>query len=388
VVTVLTAALSFTPLEAIKDPIITIEEGVIRNIASRRAAEIPAGARVVDFPGAVLAPGFIDIHIHGGAGYDVMQAETGAPEGFERLLAAHGVTSYLPTTVTAPIDQTLKSLEKLAKATEAAAIPGKSAGRAQPLGIHLEGPFISHAKRGVHPAENILPPSVQAFDRFWEAARGRIKMMTLAPELPGMEQLIGEARHREVRVSLGHSNADLRSARAAVEAGATHAAHTFNAMRSLQHRDPGILGVVLTDSRLTADIIADGVHVDPVVIELFLRAKGPEAAVLITDAISATGMPEGRYRLGSLEVEVQGTRCFSEGRLAGSVLTLDRAVRNIMKFANWGLRDAVRLATLNPARVLGVASRKGALLAGCDADIVVLSGSGEVVKTMVRGAGI
>ena len=158
-------------------------------------------------------------------------------------------------------------------------------------------------------------------------------------------------------------------------------------MRPLDHRDPGILGEVLTDSRLSAEIIADGIHVDPVIVQLFLKAKGPEAAVLITDATAATGMPDGRYHLGSLEVEVKDGRCMVGESLAGSVLTMDRAVRNVVQFAQWELQQAVRLATLNPARVAGV-KNGGSLQAGAPADLVVLSPSGEVRKTIVRGAGI
>ena len=190
-----------------------------------------------------------------------------------------------------------------------------------------------------------MTPSVAAFDRFWQAARGHIRVLTIAPELPGALEVIAQAAARGVCVSLGHSDADLNAARAGFAAGARHATHTFNAMRPLDHRDPGILGEVLTDARLSADIIADGIHLDPVIVQLFLKAKGPDAAVLITDATAATGMPDGRYRLGSLEVEVKDGRCMAGGKLAGSVLTMDRAVRNVMQFAQWDLQQAVRLAT-------------------------------------------
>jgi N-acetylglucosamine-6-phosphate deacetylase len=172
-----------------------------------------------------------------------------------------------------------------------------------------------------------------------------------------------------------------------VAAGARHATHTFNAMRPLDHREPGILGEVLTDSRLSADIIADGIHLDPAIVQLFLQAKGPDTAVLITDATAATGMPDGRYHLGSLELEVKDGRCLAGGRLAGSVLTMDRAVRNIMQFAQWDLQSAVRLATVNPARAAGL-ENGGLLKAGAPADLAVLSPGGDVRKTIVRGAGI
>ena len=389
----LTATTLFTPLERIEQPLLLVEDGSIVEVTSRTRREVPQNCRAVDFGDGILAPGFVDIHIHGGAGHDVMEPSADALPPVERLLAAHGVTSYFPTTVTAPLDATLSALTRLADAIEAsertppAAEAANGALRARPLGIHLEGPFISHSRRGVHPPQDLLTPSIAAFDRFWQAARGHIRVMTIAPELPGAIEVIAAAAARGVCVSLGHSDADLNAARAGANAGARHATHTFNAMRPLEQRDPGILGEVLTDSRLSADIIADGIHLDPVIVRLFLKAKGPEAAVLITDATAATGMPDGRYRLGSLEVEVKDGRCMAGGRLAGSVLTMDRAVRNVMQFAQWGLQHAVRLATVNPARVAGM-NVGGSLEAGAPADVLVLSPSGEVRARMIRGAGI
>lgn len=212
-------------------------------------------------------------------------------------------------------------------------------------------------------------------------------MLTIAPEIPGAMEVIAEAAKRKVCVSIGHSDAELPVARDAVSAGARHATHTFNAMRPLDHREPGIIGEVLSDDRLTADIIVDGIHVAPEVVKLFLLAKGHERAVLITDAISATGMPDGRYQLGPIEVDVKDGKCTSGGSLAGSVLTMDRAVRNVTKFSNWNLREAVQAATLNPARAVGLSRRHGVLAQGADADFAVLSPTGEVLKTIVRGRG-
>jgi N-acetylglucosamine-6-phosphate deacetylase len=380
-----TANCLYTPVERVEQPLLLVEDHVIVEASSRVARQVPPGIRVVDFGDAILAPGFVDIHIHGGAGHDVMRADASGLAAVEQLLFKHGVTSYFPTTVTAPVDQTWSALDRLADAIESAGQgEGSRKERAQPLGIHLEGPFLSHARRGVHPPEDLLLPTLPAFDRFWQAARGHIRVLTIAPELEGARDVIAEAAQRGVCVSLGHSDADLNATRAAVAAGARHATHTFNAMRPLDHRDPGIIGDVLTDPRLSADIIADGIHLDPAIVELFLKAKGPEGAVLITDAISATGMPDGRYRLGSLEVEVKNGRCLVGGKLAGSVLTMDRAVRNVMQFAHWDLQQALRLATLNPARVAGLANR-GKLTAGTEADFVVLSPNGELRSTIIRG---
>jgi N-acetylglucosamine-6-phosphate deacetylase len=212
-------------------------------------------------------------------------------------------------------------------------------------------------------------------------------MMTIAPELPGALEVIAEAGRQKVCVSIGHSDSALEAARAAVHAGARHATHTFNAMRPLDHREPGILGEVLTNDRVTADIIVDGIHVAPEVVKIFLQAKGVAGAVLITDAISATGMPDGLYQLGPIQVEVKDGKCTFEGKLAGSVLTMDRAVRNVTEFSGWSLRSAVRAATLNPASAVEL-TQHGTLSAGAEANIVVLSPGGEVRGTIVRGRGL
>jgi N-acetylglucosamine-6-phosphate deacetylase len=387
--TALTAAALLTPYEQVKDALVLLEDGVITFAGTRREHEIPAGAQVEDFGHSVLAPGYCDIHIHGAAGHDVMHASGDELAAVERLLATHGVTSYCPTTVTAPHDVTLRALERLAGAIESAA--GNHAERAQPIGIHLEGPFISHAKRGVHPPAEIRQPSIRLFDEMFGAARGHVALMTIAPEASGAAELIEHAVKKGVRVSMGHSNADAAATRAAIAAGASHATHTFNAMRALDHREPGILGEVLATPSLSADMIVDGVHVHPDVVRIFLQMKGAEMAVLITDAISATGMGDGEYRLGPFTVRVVGERCTSaEGKLAGSVLTMDRAVRNVMDFAGWELRAAVQLASANPAAVIcsGGArggTRSGTLKTGSAADIVVLTSSGEVVETIVGG---
>jgi N-acetylglucosamine-6-phosphate deacetylase len=380
----LTARHLFTPLDRIEDAVVILEDGIVSALAPREALAIPPGVHAVDLEDSILAPGFLDIHIHGGGGHDVMEADAAALPSVETLLVRHGVTSYYPTTVSAPLDKILAALDRLAAAIEQS-VDAPREGRARPLGIHLEGPFLSHARRGVHPPADLLPPTMLTFERMWQASRGQIKLMTIAPELSGAAEVIAESSRRGVSVSLGHSDADLDATNAGIAAGARHATHTFNAMRPLAHRDPGILGAALADPRLTADIIADGIHLDPLILDLFLRAKGPERAVLITDAIAATGMPDGKYRLGSLEVDVARGQCLSGGKLAGSVLTMDRAISNVMKFANWNLQQAVRLATWNPAGVVREHERRGSLAPGKVADLVVLSPSGEVRATIVNG---
>jgi N-acetylglucosamine-6-phosphate deacetylase len=384
--TLFTARRLYTPLQEIQHPLLFVEDGMIAEISSRSAKETPNNIARIDFDDAAIAPGYVDIHMHGGAGLDVMLASQAELPHLGQFLAKHGVTGYFPTTVAAPLDQTCAALERLAGAIEAGTTGANgSSVQARPLGIHLEGPFLSHKRRGVHPPENLVLPSIEIFERFWQASRGHIRMMTIAPELPGALELIAEAAARNVCVSIGHSDAEMSIAQAAVNAGARHATHTFNAMRPLDHRDPGILGEVLTDSQIGADIIADGIHVAPAIVKLFLQAKGVERAVLITDAIAAAGMPDGRYQLGPVQVDVKDGKCTVDGKLAGSTLTMDRAVRNVTEFANWSLRDAVQAATLNPARAVGLAQHHGILAPGVEASFVVLSPAGEVLRTVVRG---
>jgi N-acetylglucosamine-6-phosphate deacetylase len=378
----LTARALYTPLSRIERPLVVIEGGTILRLGTQTESDLPIQAKIVDFGDCILAPGFMDIHIHGAAGFDLMQADRTGLEKIEKFLAAHGVTSYCPTTVTAPLETTLRALERLADAIES--LEDSSIARAQPVGVHLEGPFLSHLRRGVHPPKDLLAPAMSTFDRFWEAARGHISLLTIAPELEGAIELIAEVRKRGICVSLGHSDADLDQTRAAIAAGARHATHTFNAMRPLDHRSPGILGEVLSNPLLTADLIADGIHVHPAVVRLFLGAKGAENAVLITDALAAAGMPDGRYRLGEMEIDVKEGKCLHQGTLAGSVLTLDRAVGNIMEFAQWTLERSLPTATLNPARVVGI-ERKGTVQPGADADLVALSAKGEVRSTIAKG---
>ena len=385
-----TAGRLLTPTHSVEHPLLLVEQGRVVEISAQTSHQVPAGVSVSDFGDHVIAPAYVDLHIHGSAGYDVMDDATEALPAIEQLLARHGVTSYFPTTVTAPVDTILRALDRLANSIEQRERQNRERQnadgkiRALPLGIHLEGPFISHTRRGAHPPADLLAPSLAMFERFWQAARGRIRMMTIAPELDNALEVIAEASRRGVCVSMGHSDADFATAERGIEAGATHATHTFNAMRPLDHRHPGILGSVLTDRRVSADIIADGVHLDPAIVKLVADAKGPEQTVLITDAISATGMPDGRYRLGSFEVDLRDGKCTIDGKLAGSALTMDRAVRNLTRFAEWSLPEAVAAASQNPARVAQIAN-KGVLAAGADADFIVLSPEGEVLRTFVGG---
>ncbi len=363
-------------------PVVVIDDGRITAIGSAGEISTPANAKHIDFQTGTLIPSYLDIHIHGCAGHDAMEATPSALGVIGRFLALRGVSAYLPTTVTSSIEDTLTSLEGLANILESPSEPGT----ARPIGLHLEGPFLSINKRGVHPPSKLIPPSIPTFERFWQASRGQIRLLTIAPELDGAADLITYAASLGVRCSMGHSDANATQAAQGIAAGAASATHTFNAMRRLDHRDPGIAAVVLDREDLFAEIICDGLHVDPSMVRLFYKAKGSNRAILITDGMSATGMPDGTYVLGGLEVEVVNGRCLHHGVLAGSVLTLDRAVRNFVQFTHTDWATAVKLASENPARLLGEEKTHGALLAGRQADITVLDPAGNVTASFLAGA--
>jgi N-acetylglucosamine-6-phosphate deacetylase len=237
----------------------------------------------------------------------------------------------------------------------------------------------------VQPPEHLLAPNIATFDRLFDAAEGRIRLMTLAPELPGAAELTAHAISRGVRISMGHSDATAAETRAVIAAGAISATHTFNAMRPLDHREPGILGTVLTEDELYAEMICDGIHTAPEMVKLWWRAKGPERAILVTDAMSATGMPDGEYQLGGFAVQVANGRAMARGVLAGSVLTLDRALTNFMAFTGAPLELALRLLTVNPALMTGLGDQAGSVAVGMPANLVAVDEAGKLVGSVVNG---
>jgi N-acetylglucosamine-6-phosphate deacetylase len=372
--TTITARRLLTDAEAIEYPVISIADG--------RIVSVEAGAP--NESTETLTAAFFDIHIHGACSYDFMAATPADIAVVGKFLASRGVAHYLPTTVTASMDLTLRALDKLAKVIEHSANEGSHVGAAVPVGIHLEGPFVSHAKRGVHPEASIREPSVELFERFQTAARGNIRLMTLAPELPHALELIEHVKETGVRVTMGHSKATAEETFAAIAAGAKSSTHLFNAMRALDHREPGIVGAVLDRDDVYAEAICDGVHVDPSIIRLWLKIKGEERGILVTDGMSATGMPDGTYSLGDFEVEVKNGVCLLGDTLAGSVLTMDQAVANVQRFTGTSLATAVRLASRNPARMLGM-SELTAVEPGSLANFNVYDEAGDRTGGLIHG---
>ena len=379
----------YTPTEEITNGVILIDGNRIARVGPREQVKVPAGATVVDNQDRIVVPGFIDIHIHGAAGSDLMEATTEAASAVGMYLARHGTTSYLATTVTASLDRTLHALRSLGEIIRSQQSGHGGTERitgAQPVGIHIEGPFLAAKKRGAHPVSQLRKPSLEIAERLLDAAGSTARIFTLAPELEGALTVLEFVRSRGVRIGLGHSNATYEEAERAIAAGASHAVHVFNAMRPFAHRDSGIIGAVLTDNRVTAELICDGVHVEAAAIRLLVNAKGVERIVLVSDSSSGAGMPDGNYRLGNFTIHVAGGVCRTvEGNLAGSTITLDAALRNLVSFTGFSYQQCLPATTLTPARILGLEKQKGVIAPGADADFAILDRNYHVTQTYVRG---
>ena len=370
--TVIAASAVWTPEEELRPGWVELEG---EQIAAVGAGEPPRGGRRLDARGLILCPGFVDIHIHGALGHDLF---AGAVPGVSAGLPRFGCTAYLPTTVTAPWEETLAAVAALAAAVE------RPPAGARPAGLHLEGPFLNPLRRGMQAAEHMRPPSAADLDALLAAGRGQVRTVTLAAELPGGAAAVARLAAGGVRVALAHSDATYAQAVAAADAGASHVTHCFNAMRPLHHREPGLAGAALDLPALSAEVIADGIHVHPAVLRLLWRVKGWRRLALVTDAMAGAGAPEGLYRFGGQEVTVAGGSArLADGTLAGSVLTMDRAVR-VMVEAGLPAREAVGMATLAPAAAAGLRG-VGRLAPGCRADLVALHPELHVAWTMIAG---
>lgn len=356
---------------------ILMADGVIRQVGD---FEPPPGAEVYDAGRRYVAPGFIDIHVHGGGGHSLMTDDPEEIRAFARWAVRHGVTSFLVSTAAPDHDWLLRRLEACAPAV------GPAHGGAEALGFHLEGPFINPERRGAFDASWLRPPDAAAYRELAAAAPGHVRLVTLAPELPGAEELIASVLESGAVPAMGHTDADDETARRAVCCGVRHVTHTFNAMRPFAHRDPGCLGVVFTEPSLTAELIADGAHVHPVAGLTLVRTKGVDGVVLVTDGIPLAGAEAGETTWAGMRVRVEGGKAVrSDGVIVGGVTTLERMVANAVAWFGVTLPEAVRMASLNPATAIGVDDHKGSLAAGKDADLVVLDDDLRVLETYVRG---
>ena len=333
-----------------------------------------------DFSGLWIVPGFIDIHVHGGGGADFMDATPDAVRQVARTHARHGTTTLLATTLTAEREQIDRCIASVREVMDS---PGP--GEARIVGIHLEGPYISAAKRGAQPQAFIRPPDWDEMERWISLSGGAIKLVTIAPEIDGALDFIRRAAAAGVVVSIGHTSATVKEARAGIDAGARNATHLFNAMPPLAHRAPGAAAALLESDDVSVELIADGVHLHPAIAGIVSKIKGPGRIILITDAMAGAAMPDGEYSLGGSPVTVQsGTASFSDGTLAGSVLTMNQAFHNIRRFAGTIPSDAAAMTSLNAARLIGIDVWTGRLEVDFRADLAVIDPQTGAVEAAMR----
>lgn len=341
------------------------------------------GYEVIELPSTFKAiPGLIDIHIHGVNGADVMDATSNALVTMSSALPREGTTSFLATTMTQSPEAIENALLNTGNYIQNQKFPGK----AEILGIHLEGPYVNKDKAGAQPVEFIVDSSIEQFKKWNNLAKQTIRIVTLAPEQPGGMDMVKYLNENGIIASIGHSDATYEDVSHAIEAGAKQVTHLFNQMRGLHHREPGVVGAALLREELTAEIIADGVHVRPEMVKLAYQQKGQKELILITDAMRAKCLKNGVYDLGGQAVTVEeGKAVLQDGTLAGSILKLGHAMKNMMDFTGCSLENTIQMASVNPAKQLNVFDRKGSITVGKDADIVLLDEHFEVAMTFCRG---
>lgn len=366
----------------LQDGYILIDGETIKEIGPAHQAPEQADEVLTLTSNEVVLPGFIDMHIHGAGGSDAMDGTEEAVAHMAAILPREGTTSFLPTTMTQSprnIEQALHTIDQYSQSDN---IPG----RADVIGIHLEGPFVNPSKAGAQPVQYIMNPDLQLFKKWEELSGNSIKQVTLAPEEPGGRELVEYLNEKGIIPSIGHTGATYQEAMEAISLGASQATHLFNQMTGLHHRDIGAAGASLMNDAIYAELIVDGIHVSPEMVKLSLKLKGVDRTILITDAMRAKGLSDGKYDLGGQDVFVKGKEArLEDGALAGSILKMNDAIKNIITFTGCSLRDAVQMAAANPAKQLNIYDKKGSIAIGKDADIVILDDDYQVRTTICRG---
>ncbi|RQW19747.1 N-acetylglucosamine-6-phosphate deacetylase [Shouchella lehensis] len=325
-----------------------------------------------------LVPGFVDLHIHGGYGVDVMDHSDEGLQHLKQSLTREGTTSFLATTIT----QSISSIEEVIH--QVTVHPNQ--GGAEIVGLHIEGPFINEVRKGAQPAQYIVDPAVELMKKWTDLAPGKIKQVTYAPEKPGGLELTTYLRKQAINPSIGHSDAHYDEIALAIDNGLNQATHLFNGMRPLHHREPGVVGTALLRDELDVELIADGIHIHPHMIQLAWKVKGTNRCLLITDSMRAKGLSDGMYELGGQDVQVKdGQATLEDGSLAGSILPMNEAITNMINFSGCTFEEAIQMATYNPARKINVLDRKGTIEVGKDADLVIWE-DGKVVSTFCKGS--
>lgn len=373
----------YAETEEIENGYLLIEEGKIKGYGPQE--ECPREEDVdqtFSFQGDhSIIPGFIDVHIHGANGADTMDGTQEALETMAEALPKEGTTSFLATTMTASSQAIEKALKNVSAYKN-----GSQRGKAEVVGIHLEGPFISPNQIGAQHPDHVQKPSVSLFKRWQALAEGHIKLVTLAPEEEGGIELVEYLHSEGVMASIGHSHATYEQAVGSFKAGVKHATHLFNQMRAFHHREPGVVGAVLLHDDVKAELIVDGIHSHPKSVQLAFQNKGSEGLLLVTDAMRAKCLHDGVYDLGGQDVIVQNHKAtLADGTLAGSIIRLRDAAKNMMTFTHCSVKDIVQMASVNPAKQIGVYNQKGSIREGKDADLVVVDGEFNIVMTICRG---
>lgn len=366
-----------TPLTTIYDGAVAFRGSKITYVGTGK--DPPVEGKTYSFEDRIVSPGLIDLHVHGCLGYDFTEDTGSCLKAISGRMATAGVTGFVPTTYSAPF-------ETLAEVVKAFMSFPRDTLVSQALGIHLEGPCLNPLRRGAHSTGSLRCFSPREFLELQDTAEDKIRLVTLAPELPGALELCRVLSDEGIAVSAGHSDATFDEMMAAIENGVTHVTHLFNGMRPFHHRDPGIIGAALTDARVTCELISDGIHVHPAALCLAIRAKGSRGVALVSDCIKPAGLRDGDYVVSGANVTLRGDRCLTEsGELAGSVMTLSEGVKNVVRFAEASVEEAVEMASTTPSRVLGLSGRKGCLAPGMDADLVVFDQDFKALMTVVEG---
>ncbi|BFT70294.1 N-acetylglucosamine-6-phosphate deacetylase [Paenibacillus sp. P36] len=381
---VITGARIVTEQGVIEQGVVHLKDGVIASVQSSSAwnsSTADPAAETVDARGSWLLPGFIDVHVHGGYGADFMEASPETLDTITRFHAKNGTTAMLATTMT----QTHEAIDRVLG--EVSRYMQEPMPYAQLLGVHMEGPFISPKWAGAQDPKLMLPPQLSWLQDWHERFPQLVKQLTLAPEVEGALETIAWLRDRGIVAACGHTDASYADIQSAVGAGLSHAVHTFNAMKPLHHREPGTVGAVLTDDRISGEVIADGHHVHPAAIRLLVKAKQPDGLLLITDAMSAAGLGDGQYDLGGQAVTVQSgvARLTEGGALAGSTLTMIDALRFMVREVGVSVEEASRFASGNPARLLQLQASHGSIAQGKQADLLLVSPELELERVWIRG---
>lgn len=368
-----------TPYELLSGHAVKIEDGKIIDILEEDSIDFNDYNEIIDGKGNYLAPGFIDIHNHGNSGYDIMDATEEALDAMSKFHIKNGVTSFLGTVITSSYEDMLKAIENIVDYKN-------KDGLSQIIGIHLEGPFFAVEKKGAQPEIYIKKPDIEATKRIVEKSKGMLKMVSIAPETEGALEVIQYLKENNVKVSLAHTSATFEEARRGVDFGATIATHIYNGMRNFTHREPGVIGLSLVDDRVYCELINDRIHLHDGATKIALKIKGVDKIVLVSDAMRAAGLEEGDYELGGQKVIVKdGAARLESGNLAGSTLNLRDSVFNLVNHFGVSVNDAIRMASLTPAKAIGVDKHKGSIEVGKDADLIFLDKDINILGAIIVG---